>query len=167
MASFKVLAGLALAGTLSLHRLRSSNIKSSCFSCAFLVELCAEKLGLFISYLSFMRFTMSFFIADAVAQAEVAAPPAAGWANMLLLGGLFVFMYFVIIRPQRKRAKEHEQLTSSLSKGDEVVMNSGLLGKISSVDDAYITVSAANNVDLKFQKSAVHAVLPKGTIKSL
>lgn len=110
---------------------------------------------------------MSFFIAEAVAQTQAAPPPAAGYMQFLLLGGLFAFMYFVIIRPQRKRAKEHQQLTEGLSKGDEVVMNSGLLGKVTSVDEAYITVNAANNVDLKFQKSAVHAVLPKGTIKAI
>ena len=87
--------------------------------------------------------------------------------QFVLLGGLFLFMYFVIIRPQRKRAKEHQELAAGLSKGDEVVMNSGLLGKITAVDDAYITVSAGTNVELKFQKTAVHAVLPKGTIKAI
>lgn len=111
---------------------------------------------------------MSLFIADAVAQAQAAPPPAsAGYMQFLLLGGLFLFMYFAIIRPQRKRAKEHQELAAGLSKGDEVVMNSGLLGKITAVDDAYITVNAGNNVDLKFQKTAVHAVLPKGTIKAI
>ncbi|WP_188151221.1 preprotein translocase subunit YajC [Teredinibacter waterburyi] len=110
---------------------------------------------------------MSFFIADAVAQTEGAAPPNAGFINILLLGGLFAFMYFVIIRPQRKRQKEHQSLVQSLSKGDEVVLTSGMLGKIVDVDEHYITLNAANNVDFKFQKSSVHAVLPKGTIKSI
>jgi preprotein translocase subunit YajC len=87
--------------------------------------------------------------------------------TVLMFGGLFVFMYFLIIRPQRKRAKEHKNLTESLTKGDEVVMNSGLLGKISLLDDAYITIQAANNVELKFQRASVHAVLPKGTIKKI
>lgn len=110
---------------------------------------------------------MSLFIADAMAQADAAAPPNAGFLNFVLLGGLFLFMYFVIIRPQRKRQKEHQSLVEGLSKGDEVVLTSGMLGKIIDVDENYITVNATNNVDLKFQKSAVHAVLPKGTIKSL
>jgi preprotein translocase subunit YajC len=112
---------------------------------------------------------MSFFIAEAAAQAETVAAPqgGAGFMNIVLLGGLFVFMYFMIIRPQRKRQKEHQSLVDSLSKGDEVVMGSGLLGKIVEVDENYITVNATNNVDLKFQKSSVHAVLPKGTIKSI
>ena len=85
--------------------------------------------------------------------------------TLLMFGGLFAFMYFLIIRPQKKRAKEHKELAALLTKGDEIVMNSGLLGKISSLDEEYITIQAANNVELKFQRAAVHAVLPKGTIK--
>jgi len=111
---------------------------------------------------------MSFFIAEAAAQADVAAAPqGAGFINFVLLGGLFLFMYFMIIRPQRKRQKEHQALTSSLAKGDEVVLNSGMLGKITNVDETYITLKASDNVELKFQKVAVHAVLPKGTLKSI
>ncbi|WP_086931348.1 preprotein translocase subunit YajC [Agarilytica rhodophyticola] len=111
---------------------------------------------------------MSFFIAEAVAQAEpAAAPQGAGFLNFALLGGLFLFMYFMIIRPQRKRQKEHTELCESLSKGDEVVLSSGMLGKIVDVDEKYITVKAGDNVELKFQKQAVHAVLLKGTLKSL
>ena len=111
---------------------------------------------------------MGFFIAEAMAQADgVAASPNAEYLNFVLLGGLFLFMYFVIIRPQRKRTKDHQSLVDSLSKGDEVVLTSGMLGKIVEVDEAYVTINATNNVDLKFQKVAVHAVLPKGTIKAL
>lgn len=112
---------------------------------------------------------MSFFIAEAAAQTSGAAAPGegAGFINLIMLGGLFLFMYFMIIRPQRKRQKEHQALTEGLSKGDEVVMNSGMLGKIVDVDDDYITIKAADNVELKFQKFAVHAVLPKGTIKGV
>lgn len=109
---------------------------------------------------------MGFFIQDAYAQAE-AGGQANGWFQFVLLGGLFLFMYFVIIRPQRKRQKEHQELTSGLSKGDEVVTTSGMLGKIVEVDDNYITLEVSDNVKLKFQKLAVHAVLPKGTIKSI
>ena len=111
---------------------------------------------------------MSFFIAEAVAQTEAGAPPeGAGFINLVLLGGLFIFMYFMIIRPQRKKQKEHQSLVEALAKGDEVVLSSGMLGKIIEVDENYVTINAANNVDLKFQKVAVHAVLPKGTIKSI
>lgn len=111
---------------------------------------------------------MSFFIAEAAAQAEsVPAPQGAGFLNFALLGGLFLFMYFMIIRPQRKRQKEHKDLCDSVSKGDEIVLNSGMLGKIVEVDESYVTVKANDNVELKFQKAAIHAVLPKGTLKSI
>jgi len=111
---------------------------------------------------------MSFFIPEAVAQSgTAAAPQSGGFINFVLLGGLFIFMYFMIIRPQRKRQKEHRQLCEGLSKGDEVVLNSGMLGKIVEVDDTYVTIKANDSVELKFQKISVHAVLPKGTLKSL
>lgn len=112
---------------------------------------------------------MSIFVAEAAAQTTAAAPAPQGSAliQFVMLGGLFLFMYFVIIRPQRKRQKDHEKLTAALSKGDEVVLNSGMLGKIVEVDETYITLNAGNNVELKFQKAAVHAVLPKGTIKAI
>lgn len=101
----------------------------------------------------------------------MAAPAPAGEANpmitLLMFAGLFVFMYFLIIRPQRKRQKEHQNLVSALAKGDEVVMTSGMLGKITKLDGDYVEVDVADNVLLKFQRVAVHAVLPKGTIKSI
>lgn len=112
---------------------------------------------------------MSFFIAEAAAQTGAEAAPPGGnvMFQVMLFGGLFLFMYFMIIRPQRKRQKEHKGLVDSLSKGDEVVLNSGMLGKIVDVDDIYITLKASENVELKFQKIAIHAVLPKGTLKSI
>lgn len=110
---------------------------------------------------------MSFFIPAALAQSEAPAPQANPLITLLMFGGLFVFMYFFMIRPQRKRQKEHQQLVSGLSKGDEVVMNSGMLGKIVQVDENYLILETGNSVELKFQKAAVHAVLPKGTIKSI
>lgn len=111
---------------------------------------------------------MSLFIAEASAQAQTAAPPASGGImQVVMLVGLFAIMYFMLIRPQRKRQKEHQQLVDSLGKGDEVVMTSGMLGKVTEVGDVYVTVDVGSNVNLKFQKVAVHAVLPKGTIKSV
>ena len=111
---------------------------------------------------------MGFFIAEAAAQSP-GAPTGGqgGFGGIILIVGMFIFMYFLIIRPQRKRQKEHEQLTTSLSKGDEVVLTSGMIGKIREVDDTYITLEAGSNILLRFQKIAVHAVLPKGTIKSI
>lgn len=110
---------------------------------------------------------MSFFIPEAFAQTQTGAPQSNPLVTLLMFGGLFAFMYLFLIRPQQKRQKEHKNLVTSLSKGDEIVLNSGMLGKITQVDENYITVDAGNNVVLKFQKISVHAVLPKGTIKSL
>jgi len=109
---------------------------------------------------------MDFFIPAAMAQ-DAAAPQGNPMVTLLMFVGLFVFMYLFIIRPQRKRQKEHQNLVASLNKGDEVVMTSGLLGKITKVDDNYITLETGDQVEQKFQKVAVHAVLPKGTIKSV
>lgn len=109
---------------------------------------------------------MSLFIAQAHAQAQPAAP-GFDFMQLVFIGGLFAIMYFMLIRPQRKKQKEHQQLIEALSKGDEVVLTSGMLGKITDVGEVYITVDVGNNVLLKFQKLAVHAVLPKGTIKSI
>lgn len=108
---------------------------------------------------------MSLFIASAHA-AEAASPTGSIW-SMLPFVGLFVLMYFMMIRPQRKRQKEHQSLLGALGKGDEVVLNSGLLGKIVDVDESYVSLEVSDNVKLKFQKQAVLAVLPKGTIKSI
>ncbi len=110
---------------------------------------------------------MSFFISSAYAQASQAQPAANPFISIAMFGGLFAFMYFFIIRPQRKRQKEHQSLVSALSKGDEVVMTSGMLGKVLKVDDSYVVIETGNSIELKFQKSAVQAILPKGTIKSI
>ncbi len=109
---------------------------------------------------------MDFFIPAAMAQTG-AQPEANPMVTLLMFGGLFVFMYLFIIRPQRKRQKEHTDLVASLAKGDEVVMTSGMLGKITKVDDSYIVLDVGSNSELKFQRVAVHAVLPKGTIKNI
>lgn len=111
---------------------------------------------------------MNFLIPHAYAQAAPqAGQPGGIFPTLIMFGGLFLFMYLFIIRPQRKKQKEHADLISSLSKGDEVVMTSGLLAKVTKVDEDYVTVEAANNVELKYQKGSVHAVLPKGTIKKV
>jgi preprotein translocase subunit YajC len=112
---------------------------------------------------------MSFFVSSAVAQTAAPQASPAGFdpVMLIMMVGMFAFMYFFIIRPQRKRQKEHQNLVSSLAKGDEVVLTSGLLGRVVKVDDNYVVVETGNNIELKFQKVAVHAVLPKGTIKSI
>jgi preprotein translocase subunit YajC len=110
---------------------------------------------------------MSLFISSAHAQAAGQNPQGGELFQIVFLVGLFVLFYFIAIRPQRKRQKEHAAMVSALSKGDEVVTTSGILGKVTSLDDNYMVLNVTNNVDLKFQRVHVHAVLPKGTLKSI
>lgn len=110
---------------------------------------------------------MSLFIAHAHAQAAGDAPQGGDLFQIAFLIGLFVLFYFIAIRPQRKRQKEHTEMVTALSKGDEVVTSSGILGKISSLDDTYIVLTVSDKVELKFQRVHIHAVLPKGTLKSI
>ena len=106
---------------------------------------------------------LDFFIASAHAQD---AAPAGGLMSFLPLIIIFVIFYFLLIRPQMKRAKEHKKLVSELGNGDEVVTNGGLLGRITHVGESFVTVELADNVQIKVQKHAVASVMPKGTIKS-
>jgi preprotein translocase subunit YajC len=110
---------------------------------------------------------MSFFIANAHAQEAGDATQGGDLFQIAFLIGLFVLFYFIAIRPQRKRQKEHTEMVTALSKGDEVVTSSGILGKISSLDDTYIVLTVSEKVELKFQRVHIHAVLPKGTLKSI
>ena len=110
---------------------------------------------------------MSLFIASAHAQDAAQAAPGGEMFQIFFLVGLFVLFYFIAIRPQRKRQKEHQAMVAALSKGDEVVTSSGILGRVTALDDNYMVLNVANNVDLKFQRIHVHAVLPKGTLKSI
>lgn len=107
------------------------------------------------------------FISQAHAQAAGAPTGPSPVINILFMVGLFAFFWFLIIRPQRKRQKEHESLVSNLAKGDEVVMTSGMLGKVNKIDGDYIVLQVADGMELKFQRVAVHAVLPKGTLKAI
>ena len=109
---------------------------------------------------------LMLFISNAYAQSSGAAEPNPMF-TIIMFTGLFIFMYFMIIRPQRKRQKEHNDLVNSLAKGDEVVMTSGMLGKITKIEGEYVVLEVNNNLTLKFQKASVHAVLPKGTIKAI
>ena len=109
---------------------------------------------------------MSFFISDAMAQAaEGAGQP--GLEGLLLPIGLIVMLYFLMIRPQMKRQKEHKKLVEALAKGDEVQTEGGMMGKISDLDDNFIKLEIAEGTEVKFRRSAVSAVMPKGTLKEL
>ena len=104
------------------------------------------------------------------AHAQTAAAPAAssvgGLQTFLFPILLIVIMYFLMIRPQMKRAKEHKGMLDKLSKGDEVITSGGIAGTITDIGDNFVTVEVADNVRLRVQKAAVGNVLPKGTLKS-
>lgn len=112
---------------------------------------------------------MSFLISDAFADAATSATPAQadGTFSMVMIAVIFVLFYFMLIRPQNKRAKEHRELINKLQKGDEIVTTSGFLGKVVNLDEQFIKVSLAEGIDVHLQRQAVTAVLPKGTIKAL
>jgi preprotein translocase subunit YajC len=81
--------------------------------------------------------------------------------------GFFILIYFLMIRPQNKRQKELLNMVSALEKGDEIITASGLIGKVKEIKGAYVTLEVGENLVLKFQKSAVSSVLPKGTVDSI
>ncbi|MDY0250385.1 MAG: preprotein translocase subunit YajC [Pseudomonas sp.] len=111
---------------------------------------------------------MSFFISAAYADtAAAAAPPGGEYMQFILLAGFLVIFYLMIWRPQAKRAKEHRNLVGGLQKGDEVVTSGGIAGKVTKVTDDFLVIEASDTVELKIQKSAVIAALPKGTLKAI
>lgn len=106
---------------------------------------------------------MDFLIASAMAQDATAdAPSMLGTFIPLIL--IIVIFWFLLIRPQMKRNKEHRELVSSLSAGDEIVTAGGMLGRITQVGDSFVTVKLADSVEVKLQKHSVAQVVPKGTI---
>jgi preprotein translocase subunit YajC len=106
-------------------------------------------------------------ISSAFAQAAPAGGGDAGMMNILFIVLMFVIIYFLMIRPQMKRAKEHRAMLEALQKGDEVITAGGVLGRVSKMGDAYVTIEIAPNTEVSVQKAAVQTVLPKGTLKSL
>lgn len=112
---------------------------------------------------------MGLFISDAMAAAGAAVPAGQtdGTFSLVMIAGIFVLFYFMLIRPQNKRAKEHRALVGNLKAGDEVITSGGMLVKVSKVDEQYLKVSIADGVEVSLQRNAVSTVLPKGTIKSL
>ena len=108
---------------------------------------------------------MDFLITNAYAQgAPAAAPnPLVSFLPLIILFGIF---YFMLIRPQMKRAKEQRAMIAALGKGDEVLTNGGVLGRIDDIADQFVTLEIAPGVIVKLQKQAISAVLPKGTLKA-
>lgn len=105
-------------------------------------------------------------ISNAFAQAP-GGDPTGGLMGILPLILMFVVLWFLMIRPQMKRAKEHKSMVEALQKGDEVVTQGGVAGRITKVGENYVNLEVAENIELAVQKSAVTALLPKGTLKSL
>lgn len=108
---------------------------------------------------------LDWLIPVAAAQQAGQAPNAFMQFVPLIL--LVVIFYFLLIRPQMKRNKEHKQMIGALAKGDEVITSGGLAGKVVSLGEAYVTIEIADTVEVKVQKPAIASVLPKGTLKAL
>ena len=108
---------------------------------------------------------MSFFVSDAMAQSP--APAGDGGMSIIFLIGMFVIMYFFLIRPQVKRQKEHKAMVEGLKKGDEIQTMGGLMGKIIELGDNFMKVEVADNVDVTVRKASVEAIMPKGSLKDL
>jgi preprotein translocase subunit YajC len=109
---------------------------------------------------------MDFLISSAHAQAAGAPAAGGGISTLVMMGVMIAFFYFMLIRPQMKRAKEARAMVAALAKGDEVLTNGGLLGRIEEIAEQFVVLEIAPNVSVKLQKQAISAVLPKGTLKS-
>ena len=106
---------------------------------------------------------MDFLISNAYAQDAASSGGLMGFLPLILI---FVVFYFMLIRPQMKRAKDHKNMVSALSKGDEVVTNGGILGKITDLSDSFVTLQLADNVSIKVPRHAIANVMPKGTVSA-
>ena len=109
---------------------------------------------------------MNFLFPTAYAQEAASNQPSLTY-NLVLFGGMFLLFYLILWRPQSKRAKEHRELVEAIGKGDEVMTSGGLLGKVTRVSEDYVALEVSDSVEMKLQKSAVAAVLPKGTISKI
>ena len=87
--------------------------------------------------------------------------------QLLVLIGMFAFMYLLLIRPQQKRAKDHKNLLNALKKGDEVVTNGGVIGKITAVDESFAEIEVSSGVSMKVQKQGINQKMPKGSLKPM
>ena len=105
---------------------------------------------------------MSFFISDAYAQTGAGG---GGWEALIFPVLLIAIFYFLLIRPQAKRAKEHRKMVEGLSKGDEVITSGGVLGRVTEVGENFAKVEIADGLEVNLQKSAVTTLMPKGTYK--
>ena len=119
--------------------------------------------------MSFRHSLIALLLMAAIPTSAMAAPQAGPSAisQVILFGGFILIFYFLIWRPQSKRAKEHKALVSGLDKGDEVVTGGGLVGKITRLTDDYLVLEVADGVEIRIQRQAVAQALPKGTLKDI
>ncbi len=120
-----------------------------------------------LARLSVLLITALYSVFSLAEGAPVAPEGPSAIMQLIFFGGFILIFYFLMWRPQSKRAKEHKNLVSSLSKGDEVITNGGIAGKISKVSEDFIAMEVSEGVELKVQKVAIAASLPKGTLKSI
>lgn len=118
-----------------------------------------RQFSLFIALVSFSTALFASGAADSKGPGVI--------SNVLLLGGFLFIFYFMLIRPQTKRAKEQQALISGVAKDDEVIISGGLLGKVAKVTDQFLIVIIADGIEVKVQKQAISASVPKGTMKSI
>ena len=109
---------------------------------------------------------LDFLISPAAAQTAGQAAAPSPIPSFVLMGVIFLGMYFLLFRPQMKRAKEHRELVAKLQKGDEVLTSGGMAGRIEDLGESFVTIEIADRVSIKVQRGAITAVLPKGTLKS-
>jgi preprotein translocase subunit YajC len=120
----------------------------------------------FVSPLAQRGLLMGFFIPDAYAQIG-GGGGGPGMGDFVFLIAIFAVFWFLLIRPQQKRAKEHKTMVEALSKGDEAVTNGGLLGKITKVGDSFVTLEIADGLRVQVQRASIAQLMPKGTMKSI
>ncbi|MDR1276707.1 MAG: preprotein translocase subunit YajC [Candidatus Accumulibacter sp.] len=109
------------------------------------------------------------FISNAYAQSAIPGVSflGGGFDQIFIMLAMFGVFYFLMIRPQQKKAKEHKAMLESLAKGDEIITQGGIAGRITKVSDNFVGVAIAENVEIQLQRSAIGAALPRGTLKSL
>lgn len=106
-------------------------------------------------------------LSPAIASAEQAAGQPSIWNSVFFLVAFIFLFYFMLIRPQSKKQKEHQNLVSGISTGDEVITSGGILGKVVKVSEQFIVIAVADNLDITIQRQAISASLPKGTISNI
>jgi preprotein translocase subunit YajC len=110
---------------------------------------------------------LDLFVSSAWAQVQPGPQPPGALFNIIFFVSLLFLFYFLLIRPQQKRAKEHRKLVEGLQKGDEVMIESGIMGRLTELSDTAVVLEVSNDVNIKVRRQSVASVLPKGTLEKL